>query len=100
MACGDNCQCPKCMVQPNDPRNLKFSEATQEQLDAFWRGEGWTKEQGIYERETVALVDIGIWDDGDLEIANEIIGVTFTTFGEALDAANELAATKVFGGWR
>ena len=106
-------------------RNLKFTDATPEQFKEFWEGEGWevswvgttpiatkmtvgpgseremsvrrTGEACLLLAEQVAILH----NDGaeptfeDAEVSLEV----WETFGEAADALNELANTRIMGGW-
>jgi hypothetical protein len=89
-----------------DMRNLTFHEATLEQFKEFWERAGWViyphSELSCYAKKLCLTgLIISVTPRGNLRIhcLDDVIVATPATFGEALDAANELAGTKVFGGW-
>ena len=100
--------------------DLRFDQATAEEFRAFWEGQGfevnvWSCRDGdpdcIDVTRTTKSEDC-LWlsyhggqvlpsvypaDDGpDSAVA---FGTPITTFGEALEILNEIAATRAFGGW-
>jgi hypothetical protein len=101
---------PKISVAQLDPYPLgsvRFDEATEDQFVEFWEAAGfvigthakkmWADRSlnGVTDELTVFQGGmITLWSgDSDIHIASPL------TFQEALDALNELAATKIMGGW-
>ena len=86
-------------------RDIKFADATPEQFREFWEGEGWivASSNGTFPTFACKYVRLGSYRveirEHGLVYFNESFTSTFTTFGEALDAMNELANTKIMGGW-
>ena len=81
-------------------RNLKFTDATPEQFKEFWEGEGWEVIWPMPYGKALRKTKTGFF----LSIVFEIsIGTSQVplpeTFGEAADALNELANTRIMGGW-
>ena len=88
-----------------DLSKLTFADATPEQFRQFFEGQGWT-----IVTSGDACRDLGSghfcevsakW--GFVQLYKDCwhLNVAFPTtfFGEALEAANELANTRAFGGW-
>ncbi len=102
--------------------DLTFAKATADEFRAFWEAQGFeVREYAVVYgeagslcayRETNSREAIGTHHlpapgvayldmreaGGDLEDARGF-GLPVTTFGEALEILNELAATRAFGGW-
>jgi len=92
---------------PHPLASMRFDEATPEQFREFWEAAGfaigahdkkmWADKplNGVTDELTVFQGGmITLWSgDSDIHIASPL------TFQEALDALNELAATKIMGGW-
>jgi hypothetical protein len=90
---------------PHPLGSVRFGEATEEQFREFWEAAGFTSVHGWFERTVAgAPDDVTIYDDGKASLwggrsSSEVFLGKFATFQEALDALNELAATKIMGGW-
>lgn len=94
-----------------DLSQLSFADATLEQFEEFWESEGWSVHidcPGIEPGEvlmthavrvTVNEHGFSILLNGEVEMGEECALTKFTTFTEAVSALNELAATKIMGGW-
>ena len=88
-------------------RDIKFSEATPEQFREFWEGEGWRLSIGQVGGHAVRATnddyEIYVYTYGsfslDWEMHETWPKIQCATFGEAIDAANELANTRICGGW-
>jgi hypothetical protein len=105
-----NAPCPLGQAQP-DPHPLgsvRFDEATEEQFVEFWGATGFMPLD--WEGRSKPLANGGRLkpmlsvEFGGLILYAMVGGaiplpVRFATFQEALDALNELAATKIMGGW-
>jgi hypothetical protein len=103
-------------AQPDDAQpdphplgSVRFDEATPEQFRDFWGTAGfatadqdfssvWRRQRSTGSGQKVYIYEDGVilWGDNWL---NPVSKPMFPTFQEALDALNELAATKIMGGW-
>lgn len=105
-------------------RDLKFSEATAPDVfRRFWKDAGWQEDEEsqiclLFKRELkpdkynkprhlrIQKNHGSLWLEATSETTlqpTSTVLITFgceATLGEALDAANELANTTVFGGWQ
>lgn len=97
-----------------NPRDLKFTDATPEQFKEFWEGERWQLIPQGHGYSPCAIKNLKTQFHGSVSSSLYVWGLgviglkTFggsmairqvNTFGEALDALNELANTRIMGGW-
>lgn len=79
-------------------RELRFDQATGEQFFEFWKAQGFKLRNGGADKDCRFVgKPIRVHPSGYVLFGDE--GVIFPTFGQALDAANQLANTELFGGW-
>jgi hypothetical protein len=105
-----NAPCPLGQAQP-DPHPLgsvRFDEATEEQFREFWGAAGFviggSENEGIWADKLVNGFpdELTVSKNGAIDMyagGTSISLGRLATFQEALDALNELAATKIMGGW-
>lgn len=90
---------------PHPLGSVRFDEATEEQFKEFWKAAGfesaqhWAQKFLAGDERTLA-----VFKSGRISLCDECSGAEFdlsfeATFQEALDALNELAETKIMGGW-
>lgn len=97
---------------PHPLGSVRFDEATEEQFVEFWGAAGFGANKWFWEghlKQLRSSSDIGkgllVEPNGLLSYATERMTIalpqhySFATFQEALDALNELAGTKIMGGW-
>jgi hypothetical protein len=93
---------------PHPLGSVRFDEATEEQFREFWEAAGFviggSENEGIWADKLVNGFpdELTVSKNGAIDMyegATSIYLGRFTTFQEALDALNELAATKIMGGW-
>jgi hypothetical protein len=90
---------------PHPLGSVRFDEATEEQFREFWEAAGFVIESDYAERYLVGdRVNLTIFQYGQAFMCDDCDDIEmllnyFPTFQEALDALNELAATKIMGGW-
>ena len=83
--------------------SMQFADATPEQFKEFWEAAGFDyfpKPCRWIGRPTKCGLTVFASVDGRISFYGPPAPrVSFTTFGEAHSAIEELAATKIFGGW-
>jgi hypothetical protein len=93
---------------PHPLGSVRFDEATEEQFREFWEAAGFviggSENEGIWADKLVNGFpdELTVSKNGAIDMyegATSIYLGRLATFQEALDALNELAATKIMGGW-
>jgi hypothetical protein len=93
---------------PHPLGSVRFDEATEEQFREFWEAAGFviggSENEGIWANRLVNGFpdELTVLSRGNLTLYSGSVEVFLdraATFQEALDALNELAATKIMGGW-
>lgn len=94
---------------PHPLASMRFDEATPEQFREFWEAAGFViggnAHVGIWADKLVNGFpdELTVSKNGAIDMyegATSIYLGRLATFQEALDALNELAATKIMGGWK
>ena len=104
-----NAHCPLGQAQPETHPlgSVRFDEATEEQFREFWEAAGFVI-GGNYKAMWAEKFlngfpdEITVFPRGWITLFSGDTGTSLglsPTFQEALDALNELAATKIMGGW-
>jgi hypothetical protein len=93
---------------PHPLGSVRFDEATEEQFKEFWEAAGFvikgSENEGTWADKLVNGFpdELTVFPRGNLTLyagGTEFFLGRLATFQEALDALNELAATKIMGGW-